>query len=273
MTKVHAFLFKALSAALLLQLLGGCSQPPAKVTNFAPQGAEPDPVNDPASGDENGLTQEASPSPAPPSPLSPSPAAAPMPIVMSAGPAPAAMPAPASAPVTAMPLTECTNHASLGRIYQWIATTEGTMIPSSGSIVVSESGKNIARVKFLGTDWHVVPTWLKNTFESEADLSGSKSFTITYSAAGDIYVQMRPSFAWDGGAKYVVKLPATGGATKSLTIPLEAASWTTLAALGDPPYPFAMAVKQVRGFVYISKVPGDFVVSAFAIDGFTPPCP
>ncbi|RYZ59222.1 MAG: hypothetical protein EOP07_04665 [Proteobacteria bacterium] len=168
---------------------------------------------------------------------------------------------------------ECTSKLSVGRIYQWIATSEGQMIPSSGTIVVKENGKNVAKVKFIGNEWHVLPTWLKNTYEAEVDLSASKGFTLTYSATADLYLQLRPSFAWSGGDKYLVKIPSTAGVSKSLTVDFKEASWTTLDSLGKPAYPLAMAVKQARGFVFVGNVPNEFAVTGLAIDGYSPPCP
>ncbi len=172
---------------------------------------------------------------------------------------------------TAM-LKECDNKLSVGRIYQWIATTEGQMVPSSGSIVVKDGDKNAAKVKWIGNDWHVVPAWLKNVFEADVDLSKSKSFTITYSSTSDMWVQMRPSFAWDGGAKYVAKIPSSGGQVKTLEVPFDATNWTTLPQLGSPSYPYSMAITAVRGLVFVGNTPNDISITGFVIDGYEPPC-
>ncbi|MBC7533263.1 MAG: hypothetical protein H7318_16960 [Oligoflexus sp.] len=50
------------------------------------------------------------------------------------------------------PIEDGANKLSVGRIYQWIATTAGQMVPSSGSIVVKEGTHNVARVKFIGNE-------------------------------------------------------------------------------------------------------------------------
>ncbi|MBC7533264.1 MAG: hypothetical protein H7318_16965 [Oligoflexus sp.] len=80
----------------------------------------------------------------------------------------------------------------------------------------------------------MLPLWLKNVFDAEVDLSASAVFTVTYSATADLYLQLRPSFAWDGGAKHLVKIPSTGGQSKSLTVDFKESSWTFLESLGKP---------------------------------------
>lgn len=168
-------------------------------------------------------------------------------------------------------LVECTNKLSVGRIHQWHATNEGTMIPQDGLIVVKDGDHNVAKVEFVGEGWHVVPVWLKNAYEAEVDLSKSKNFTITYSATAELYVQLRPSFAWSGGDKWAAKLPSTNGQSKTLVVSFEdAAMWT--APLGQPPHTLNEARAKARGFVFVGNKPTKFAVTSLLIDGYEPPC-
>lgn len=178
---------------------------------------------------------------------------------------------PETKPIGPVPSVECTNKPSVSRIHQWHATNEGIMVPSSGLIVVKEGDKNVAKVEFIGEGWHVVPVWLKNAYESEVDLSKSKNFTITYSATADLYVQLRPAFAWSGGDKWAAKIPSTGGAVKTLSVSFDdPAAW--IALLGPVPHTLAQARAKARGFVFVGNKPTKFVVSALVIDGYIPPC-
>lgn len=168
-------------------------------------------------------------------------------------------------------LVECPNKLSVGRIHQWHATSEGVMIPQSGLIVVKDGEKNVAKVEFVGEGWHVVPVWLKNAFQTEVDLSKSKNFTITYSATSDLYVQLRPAFAWDGGDKWAARLPSTGGEMKTLTVSFEdPAAWS--APLGQPPHTLDAARAKARGFVFVGNKPNKIAVTSLLFDGYEPPC-
>src|SRR5439155_22022171 len=108
-------------------------------------------------------------------------------------------------------LTECTSAPSLDRFQDWIASGEGTTVPATGSILVKSGAQYVAKVGFVNAEWHVVPVWTANKFDGQADFSKSASFTLTYSATDDLYVQVRPASCWSGGDKWLTKIPSTGG--------------------------------------------------------------
>jgi hypothetical protein len=171
------------------------------------------------------------------------------------------------------PLAECQGTPSIDRLTQWLATTEGQMIPPGGSILVPDGDEFAGRVEFVGGDWHVLVMWIENQFEAQENLSASAGFTMTYSAENDLWVQMRPGAHWSGGDKYVTLVPGTGGQLETRFFSFAASSWTTLAALGTPAYPYSEALADVRGFVFVDDTPNQLVFTGFRIDGFTPPCP
>ena len=176
-------------------------------------------------------------------------------------------------PVTpAIEPQNCPNGLAVSRLQKWTAS-EGTMQPSNGESILTKEGNDpIAKVDFIGNDWHVVPIWLKNQFDAEVDLSKSKGMTLIYSATADLYVQMRPSFEWSGGNKYLAKLPSTGGSYKTLFIDFQATSWTTLDALGKPSYSWAETIQKARGLVLVGHLAGTMKFKSLVIDGYEPPC-
>ncbi len=145
-------------------------------------------------------------------------------------------------------------------------------MPATGSILVRDGARYVAKVQFLNAEWHVVPVWLANKFDGQVDLSRSASFSLTYSATDDLYVQLRPGFAWSGGDKYLTKIPSTGGQTQTLVVPFAAQSWTTLPELGTPTYTFAAALQQARGLVFVGKTPNQIAFHDLRLDGYMPPC-
>jgi hypothetical protein len=180
----------------------------------------------------------------------------------------------ANADAASLPsLTECTTAPSVDRLEKWLASGEGTTVPATGSILVKDGTRYVAKVDFVNAEWHVVPVWMANKFDGgDVDLSKSTSITLTYSATADLYVQLRPGFAWSGGDKYLTKIPSTGGQVQTKVIPLAAASWTTLPELGAPAYPFADAVKQTRGLVFVGKTANKIAFYGLRTDGYVPPC-
>jgi hypothetical protein len=155
---------------------------------------------------------------------------------------------------------------------QWIATSEGQMIPASGSILVKEGAAWAGKVEFVGGGWHVLVMYTANKYEAQSDLGRSKGFTLTYSATSDFYVQLRPAQYWSGGDKWVTLLPSTGGQRTTRFFSFAPESWTTLAALGKPNYPLATALAQVRGFVFVGNGPNKITFHALDVDGYRPVC-
>jgi hypothetical protein len=170
-------------------------------------------------------------------------------------------------------LAECTGAPSLDRLQKWLASGEGATVPASGSILGTENGKPIAKVQFVNAEWHVVPVWIANKFDGgQVDLTKAASFTLTYSATDDLYVQMRAASTWSGGDKYLTKIPSTGGQVVTKVFSFAPEAWTTLPELGTPPYPYAEARKEVRGLVFVGKTANVVTFRGLRIDGYTPTC-
>jgi hypothetical protein len=169
------------------------------------------------------------------------------------------------------PLEECAT-PSIDRIQQWLASGEGLTVPATGSMLVRDGQKNVARIEFVGEEWHVAVVWIGNQFEAQFDLTASRGFTLTYAATDDLWVQMRPGAHWSGGDKYVQRIPSTGGQVVTRTFSFAASAWTTLPELGAPGYPYAEALRDVRGLVFVGETPNVIEIRGLRIDGFTPPC-
>ncbi len=173
---------------------------------------------------------------------------------------------------TLAPLEECTNGPSLDRLQQWLASGEGQTVPATGSLLVSEGEDTVARVQFVGAEWHVAVVWLGNQFEAQANLSASSGFTLTYSATAGLYVQLRPASHWSGGDKWLVAVPSTGGQVTTRFFSFDAQAWTTLPELGTPSYSFADALDEARGLVFVGETANQIVFHGLRIDGFEPTC-
>ncbi len=108
------------------------------------------------------------------------------------------------------PLEECTGTPSVDRLTSWSATSEGTMVPASGSILVKDGADYVGKVQFVGGGWHVVPVLIANKFDVTADLSKASAITLTYSATAELHVQLRSKSHWSGGDQYATTLPSNG---------------------------------------------------------------
>jgi hypothetical protein len=170
------------------------------------------------------------------------------------------------------PLTECTTAPSLDRLQNWIASGEGTTVPATGSILVKSGSQYVGKIGFVNAEWHVVPVWTANKFDGQADFSKSASLTLTYSATDDFYVQVRPASHWDGGDKWLTKIPKTSGQVQTKVISFAAQNWTTLPELGTPVYSLADALKEVRGLVFVGKTVNQIEFHGLRVEGYVPPC-
>jgi hypothetical protein len=193
-------------------------------------------------------------------------------VLPDAGPAPAdSAPVPdATAPDAAPALQECPK-PSIDRITAWNATGEGTTRPMSGSLLVKEGDHYVAKQEFVGGGWHVLEVFIANAYGASADLTNSATFTLTYSSTADLWVQMRPSNHYSGGAQWVTKIPSTGGQVMKQTFSLDPASWTSI-ALGKPSWPYADARKAACGFVFVGDKPNVIAFYGLRIDGYVPMC-
>jgi len=161
---------------------------------------------------------------------------------------------------------------SIDRLQQWLASGEGATAPPTGSLLVRKGRGYAAEVDFLGTDWHVVVVWLGNQFEAQADLSRSAGFWLTYGATDDLYVQLRPASHWSGGDKWLVRVPSTGGRLVRKFFSFSPDKWTWLPELGKPSYPFASALAEARGLVFVGKTPNEIEFRGLRVHGYRPPC-
>ncbi|MER7011126.1 hypothetical protein ABT324_06845 [Saccharopolyspora sp. NPDC000359] len=161
---------------------------------------------------------------------------------------------------------------SINRYQQWLASGEGTTVPATGSLLVPEGDGYAAKVEFLRDEWHVAVLWLANQFEAQVDLAGSSGFWLTYSATDDFYVQLRPASHWSGGDKWLTLLPSTGGQVERKFVSFAPQDWTWLPELGEPSYPFAEALGEARGLVFVGKTPNKLDFRGLEVDGYQSPC-
>jgi hypothetical protein len=167
------------------------------------------------------------------------------------------------------PIMECAK-PSVDRLEQWMASGEGVTMPATGNTLVMDGGRYVSKIQFVGNEWHVMPVYLGNTFNAQADLSASSGFLLTYSSTSSFYVQVRPASHWDGGNQWATTIPSTGGVVKSQFFSFAPANWKSI--FSDPGYPFATALKEARAFVFVGQTPNTIVFSGLRIDGYVPPC-
>jgi hypothetical protein len=167
------------------------------------------------------------------------------------------------------PITECAK-PSVDRLEQWEASGEGTTVPATGNTLVKEGDHYVSKIQFVNMQWHVVPVYLGNTFNAQADLSKSSGFLLTYSSTSDMYAQLRPASHWDGGDQYATPIPSTGGVTKSQFFSFAPDKWKSV--FGPPAYGFDVALKEARAFVFVGQFPNTVVFSGLRVDGYVPPC-
>ncbi|HEX2871677.1 MAG TPA: hypothetical protein VHP33_10480 [Polyangiaceae bacterium] len=168
------------------------------------------------------------------------------------------------------PLEECTSKPSVDRLTSWSATNEGTMVPSSGSILVKEGADYVGKVEFIGAEWHVVPVLIANQFDVTADLSKASGITITYSATSELHVQLRSKSHWSGGDQYATTLPSTSGQKQTKFFSFAEANWKSL--FGAPVLSFADTLKEGMGLVFVGNSANTLVFYGLRIDGYSPPC-
>jgi hypothetical protein len=177
------------------------------------------------------------------------------------------------APPAAAHTRECAT-PSIDRYQQWRASGEGTTIPATGSMLVPVRGRDryAARIAFVNDEWHVAVLWLANRFEAQVDLSRSAGFRLTYSATDDVYLQLRPASKWSGGAQWATRIPSTHGRTVTRFFSFRSYAWGPVSELGEPTHPFATALAEARGFVFVGKTANELEFRGLQVDRYTPPC-
>jgi hypothetical protein len=169
------------------------------------------------------------------------------------------------------PIEECTGTPSVDRLTQWIASGEGLTEPKTGSIVTKQGEEYVAKVRFVGSEWHVIPVYVANKFGDTADLTTSKGITLTYSATSELHVQLRSETKWSGGDQYATTIPSTNGQKETRFFSFESANWQSL--FGTPELSWADTLKQGMGLVFVGNSENDVVFYGLRVDGWTPPCP
>ena len=167
------------------------------------------------------------------------------------------------------PLTECPT-PSIGRLQQWQA--HANTVPATGSLLVREGDQYVAKVRFPGGPWSEVVVPIANNEAMTANLTMSKGFTIRYSATADLHVQMRGGIQPHGGDQHVVKLPSTGGETKTLSARFQPEDWTFVPGLGRPRVTLADVVRGATIFDFVGNTANQVVVYSLRFDNYLPPC-
>jgi hypothetical protein len=169
-------------------------------------------------------------------------------------------------------LQECTGSPSIDRVTSWTATSGECVCTPVGNLLTQDGQANVAKVEFMGGDWHVVPVLITNKFGTVADLSAAPGITLTYSATAALHVQVRAGGSnWSGGDKWAADVPATAGAKQTLFIPFEPSKWASL--FGAPALPFADTLKVVQGLVFVGNTANTVVFYGLRMQGFEPACP
>jgi hypothetical protein len=172
------------------------------------------------------------------------------------------------------PLMACPG-AQIDRIQQWLSWSgDSTPAPGAGgaSILIKNGDSYQGKVEFRGADWHEVVVRLINSATEQTDLTGSTGFWLTYSATADLWVQLRPASDYNGGDKWVTKIPGTAGKMVTQFFPFTAASWFYINVLGMPTYPFADALKTARAFNFVGNAANVLTFAGLRVDRLTPPC-
>jgi hypothetical protein len=167
-------------------------------------------------------------------------------------------------------LMECPK-PSIDRITAWNATGEGTTKPMSGSLLVKEGDHYVAKQEFVGGGWHVLEVFVANAYGASADLTNDATFTLTYSSTAELWLQMRASNHYSGGAQWVTKIPSTGGQKMTATFSLDPGKWTTI-ELGKPSWTYAEARQKACGFVFVGDKPNVISFWSLRFEKYVPMC-
>jgi hypothetical protein len=168
------------------------------------------------------------------------------------------------------PLEECQGKASIDRLTSWNASGEGLTVPATGTILVQEGSEYVAKVQFVGAEWHVIPVLIANQFGQTVDLTNASGITLTYSATAELHVQLRSESHWDGGNQYATTIPSTGGTKETRFFSFAAGGWASL--FGAPALSYADTLKEGMGLVFVGNSENTVVFYGLRIDGYTPPC-
>jgi hypothetical protein len=82
----------------------------------------------------------------------------------------------------------------------------------------------------------------------------------------------RPIDGWSGGAQWATRIPSTHGRTVTRFFSFRPYAWGPVSELGEPTHPFATALAEARGFVFVGKTANELEFRGLRVDRYTPPC-
>jgi hypothetical protein len=175
-------------------------------------------------------------------------------------------------PPTYPPLAACAT-PSVDHLRQFTAWSGTTMPPTGSNVLTRDGNDTVAKISLIGcTAWCQLVVPIANSLSAQVDLTNSAGFTMRYSAAASLFVQVRPASRYDGGEKWIIEIPATGGRVEERFFPFIPDAWFFLNRLGVPNYPFTTALKDVRAFNFVTNVTNELTIRGLRIDGHLPSC-
>lgn len=175
-------------------------------------------------------------------------------------------------------LVECPG-GSIDRLTSWSAP-EGMLETATGvrwNLLFPENGRRVARVKFLGNDWHGILVMMTNEPDAAprarqiVDARTSAGFTVTYRSTADLHLQLRAFDSWGGPNLYAATIPSSHGAVAIVQLPLVASQWHSL--FQAPVFTFEQTLEQLRGVTIVGNEPNDVDLLGLRLDGYVPSCP
>jgi hypothetical protein len=181
-------------------------------------------------------------------------------------------PLPNVTPPAFPPLSACAK-TSVDHLTQWLAWSGTTVPPTGANFLAKEGDQTVAKISLKNcTAWCQLVVPIANSLGAQVDLSKSAGFLLKYSSTSDLNVQLRPASRYDGGDKWLMFIPSTGGKVEEKFFPFAPEAWYWLRRLGQPTYPFATALKDARSFVFVTRVPNEVVFHGLRFDGHDPGC-
>jgi hypothetical protein len=175
-------------------------------------------------------------------------------------------------PPTYPPLSACAQ-TSIDHLRQFTAWSGTTSPPTGSNILTKDGNDTVAKISLIGCSaWCQLVVPIANSLTAQVDLTKSAGFSMRYSAAASLFVQVRPASRYDGGDKWIIEIPATRGKVEERFFPFIPDAWFFLNRLGVPMYPFTTALKDVRAFNFVTNVTNELTIRGLRIDGHTPPC-
>lgn len=175
-------------------------------------------------------------------------------------------------------LPECQG-GSIDRLASWSAP-EGLLETATGvrwNVLFEENGRRVARVRFLGNDWHGILVMLTNKPDAApraqqvVDARSSAGFVVTYRSTADLHLQLRAFDSWGGPNLYAATMPSTHGALATLRLPLVASAWRSL--FQPPTFTFEQTLAQLRNVTIVGNEPNEVQVEGLRLEGYVPACP